>query len=89
MEAIFPGQILREMREARGLTQNQLDDAAKLKRGSVRDYEQGVRQPQWGRVIALCSALGVTCMAFANPVTNTDVAETADMPKRGRPKKAE
>jgi transcriptional regulator with XRE-family HTH domain len=89
MEKTFPGHKLRELRESKGMTQNQLDDVANLKRGSVRDYEQGIRQPQWGRVIALCEALGVSCESFtALHDATTDPAPPVEKPKRGRPAKA-
>jgi transcriptional regulator with XRE-family HTH domain len=59
------GLRLRELREAAGLTQQQLADAAGLKLGGLRDIEQGAsRAPRWDTVLALANALGVDCMAF-------------------------
>jgi transcriptional regulator with XRE-family HTH domain len=75
---------LRELREGKGWTQSQLADKAGLSEGGVRDLEQGRRKPSWETVLALASALGVSCDAFA-----TQPAAEASAPrKRGRPQKA-
>lgn len=59
------GPRLREIREAANLTQQQLADAAGLKRLSVVRYESGDRYPTWDVCLALADALGVAVQAFA------------------------
>src|SRR5262245_27420959 len=75
---------LRELREARGVTQAGLAGAAGLKEGGIRDLEQGRRKPTWETVLALSQALGVDCTAFTTPPS----AEAAASRPRGRPRKA-
>src|SRR5262245_25293212 len=74
---------LKELREQAGLTQQALADAAGMHRFGVAKLEQGLREPSWGTVKALCQALGVSCEAFnqeaaARPPTSP-----------GRPRKTE
>ena len=73
---------LRELREAAGLTQQQLADRSGTGWRTIAHLEGGDRQPSWGTVLALCQALGVTCEAF----THEPVADLA--PRPGRPPKA-
>jgi transcriptional regulator with XRE-family HTH domain len=74
---------LKELREAAGLTQEQLAERAKLHKLTVAKLEQGIRQPSWVTVQALAAALGVDCLAFQEP------PETDRPPSgRGRPSKA-
>lgn len=73
---------LRELREAAGLSQQDLSDKSGVKLGTLRDIEQGVSFPGWDKAIAIAKALKI------------DVGELAKRPaehpppKRGRPKKA-
>jgi transcriptional regulator with XRE-family HTH domain len=67
---------LRELREKAGLTQQQLADASGLPVGSLRNYEQGQREPYWQVVFRLAAALGVGCEAFAD-------CEGAEVPAAG------
>src|SRR5262245_25379355 len=82
MSASWFGGRLRELREAAGLTRQQLAEKAGLKAGGVRDIEQGRRSPQWETVLALCDALGCSCEEFRK--APADRPE----PRRGRPPKA-
>src|SRR5437773_152213 len=77
----FPGR-LKELREQKGLTQQQLADGAEIARATVADLEQGRYAPSWLTVVALAGALGVDCLAF--------LQEPAARPEagRGRPPKA-
>jgi len=79
--AWFAGR-LRELREKAGLTQEQLGEKAGLTRGGVAQLEIGRRAPSWDTVLAICSALGVSCEAFRQP--------PAAAPRKGpgRPPKA-
>jgi transcriptional regulator with XRE-family HTH domain len=72
---------LRELREAKGLSRQQLAEKAGLKVGGIRDLEQGRRLPGWETVLALAEALSVTPNAFTEPPAGKPA------PKRGRPKK--
>ena len=74
---------LRLLREAAGLTQQQLADKAGLNRHGLAKLEQGVGEPHWPTVITLAKALGVTCEAFMD-----GEAESSPPPGRGRPPKA-
>ena len=82
MDAEWFAGRLRELRESRGLSREQLAKAAGLKIGGVRDLEQGLHSPAWKTVIALCHALEVTPDAFTT--------QPADRPPAtvGRPRKA-
>jgi transcriptional regulator with XRE-family HTH domain len=73
---------LKELREAAGLTQMQLADAAGLSQRAVSHWEQGLREPAWSNVVAMAEALGVDCRAFLKEPASTPA------PKRGRPAKA-
>src|SRR5258708_3429851 len=72
---------LRELREARGWTQQQLAETAGVSLGAVQSFEQGNREPGWSRVIALAVALGVGVEAFTQEPVNQPT------PRRGRPRK--
>src|SRR5262245_61857253 len=72
---------LRELREAAGLTQQELADKARMSVGGIRDLEQGRWLPSWETVLALCAALAVRCDAFTSPPANREP------PGRGRPAK--
>lgn len=56
---------LRELRKRAGLTQAQLASASGVPIGSVRNYEQGQREPYWDVAFRLADALGVSVEAFA------------------------
>jgi transcriptional regulator with XRE-family HTH domain len=84
------GQKLKELREAAGLTQAQLAAASGVPIGTVRDYEQTRRDPQFSAVQKLARGLGLGIEAFA-AVDLPDEAGTAGgagPPGRGRPRKA-
>jgi transcriptional regulator with XRE-family HTH domain len=55
---------LKELRVAAGLSQPQLAEASGLPVGSIRQYEQGRREPYWQVVFKLADALGVSSEAF-------------------------
>jgi transcriptional regulator with XRE-family HTH domain len=82
MEATWFYGRLRELREAAGLSREQLAESAGVKPSAVRDIEQGVYSPNWETVVSLCRALGVRADAFLQP--------PADRPPQGpgRPRKA-
>lgn len=56
---------LRELREQSGKTQEQLATESGLPIGSIRNYEQGQREPYWQVVFRLARALGVSVEDFS------------------------
>jgi transcriptional regulator with XRE-family HTH domain len=76
---------LQELREQAGMTQTQLAEASGLPLGSLRNYEQGQREPYWNVVFKLADALGVAVEVFAECVDDA----TPEPPRaKGRPRKA-
>jgi transcriptional regulator with XRE-family HTH domain len=56
---------LRELREANGLTQQELAHRAGMTREDIAQLEMGRQaEPVWSAVVALCKGLGVTADAF-------------------------
>jgi transcriptional regulator with XRE-family HTH domain len=66
------GERLRELRDKAGLTQVQLAEASGLPLGSIRNYEQGQREPYWNVLFKLAAALGVKAEAFADCVSKDE-----------------
>jgi transcriptional regulator with XRE-family HTH domain len=83
---------LKQLREARGLTQQQLADAAGMNKFGLAKLEQGVTEPYWPTVLRLAAALGVSVAAFADgasagpPTPSRSPAKKAAV-GRGRAKK--
>ena len=75
------GARLKELREQAGMTQQELADAAGMHRFGVAKLEQGIREPSWATVQALCKALNVSCEAFQV------AAEPREPAGIGRPRK--
>ncbi len=69
------GGRLRELRESAGLTQHQFADKVGMTRDGIAHLETGRRSPSWDTVLAICSALGVSCEEFRQA--------PADAPKKG------
>jgi transcriptional regulator with XRE-family HTH domain len=67
---------LRELREKAGLTQEQLAAKAGVPIGSLRNHEQGQRQPSWSAVVKLSRALGVSTDVFAECDDSTKETDT-------------
>lgn len=53
------GEVLRELREKRGLTQDELGTDANLDRTYISLLERGLRQPTLKTIFALAKALNV------------------------------
>jgi transcriptional regulator with XRE-family HTH domain len=70
------GKRLQELREKAKMTQAQLAESSGLPLGSIRNYEQGHRDPLWQVVFKLADALGVDCRAFKDCV-DAEPAEAA------------
>jgi transcriptional regulator with XRE-family HTH domain len=58
-------QKLRELRDAKGLSEAKLADASGVALGALHFYGLGRRKPSFTAVVKLARALGVTCQAFA------------------------
>jgi transcriptional regulator with XRE-family HTH domain len=56
---------LRELRDAKGLSEAKLAELSGLPFGTVHIYGLGRRAPSFANVVKLAAALGVTCEAFA------------------------
>jgi transcriptional regulator with XRE-family HTH domain len=56
--------MLRELRERAGLSQEGLARKANLSLSTITKLEQGRMNPSWETVKALAAALGTTCAAF-------------------------
>lgn len=52
------GKAVRQGRDERGLTQEQLAQATGLQPTYISDIERGVRNPSWDVVVRLAAALG-------------------------------
>jgi transcriptional regulator with XRE-family HTH domain len=90
------GERLRQLRDRAGMTQAGLAEASGLPLGSLRNYEQGQREPYWSVVFKLADALGVPVEAFRDCLPDekpaaihrpTRTAGSAGrMPQRGQKK---
>jgi transcriptional regulator with XRE-family HTH domain len=58
------GGRIRELREAAGLSREQLSEEAGVSVRAVVQWELGEREPGWFNMLALAEALGVDCTAF-------------------------
>jgi DNA-binding XRE family transcriptional regulator len=82
------GERLQQLREKAGLTQARLAEASGVYVWTIRNYEQGRREPKWKVAIVLARAIGVTVEAcadcFEQPSPKRDRGRNAVKPKRGR-----
>jgi transcriptional regulator with XRE-family HTH domain len=58
------GERLRSLREARGLSQQQLADSARVSQVGLSKWERGLREPLWSAVVRLAGALDVDIGTF-------------------------
>src|SRR4051794_24654749 len=77
-EATGFGVQLKRLREAAGLSQQQLADAAGCNKFTVAKLEAGKQEPAWPLVLAFGQALNVTCEAFAAKASAEPVADSVD-----------
>jgi transcriptional regulator with XRE-family HTH domain len=81
---------LRELRDAKGLSEAKLADSSGVPFGTIHEYGLGRRKPSFAAVVKLAKALGVTCEAFAEC---DDIAKDEEQPaeetkaKKSAPKK--
>jgi transcriptional regulator with XRE-family HTH domain len=78
------GQRLRRLREAAGLTQEELGKRIGMHTLTVAALEQGRRDPLWSSVIDCAEALGVPVTEFVVPKKERVAPEKRP---RGRPRK--
>lgn len=64
---------IKELREARGMTLQDLADKMGVNRATVFRWEQGTRLPTLDKLPALAYALGVSLSALYEPATLTAV----------------
>jgi transcriptional regulator with XRE-family HTH domain len=57
--------LLRELRNQKGLTQGQLGKAIGAKQAFVSKYETGERRLDFLDLVAICEALGISIVRFA------------------------
>jgi transcriptional regulator with XRE-family HTH domain len=57
--------VLREMREQRNLTQDQLARSMGVKQAFVSKYETGERRLDFLDLIAICDVMGISIVKFA------------------------
>ena len=81
------GEKLKELRVAAKLSQQQLGDKAGVTLHTVRNYEQGQRQPSWAAVVKLSRALGVSTEEFASCDLDEEAEGERKRPTRGRRRK--
>jgi transcriptional regulator with XRE-family HTH domain len=78
---------LRQLRDAAGLTQEQLAERSGINLWTIRGYEQGRRGPNWKGVLSLAKALNVAAEVFAD-CEESEPNEEGSRP-RGRPRKGD
>ena len=81
-------QKLRELRNAKGLSEARLAQASGVALGALHYYGLGRRKPSFAAVVKLAHALGVTCEAFADCDDVVSEAPAAKAEGRaGKPKR--
>lgn len=65
-----PAALIRQAREARGLTQGQLAFRAGTSQQTISRLERGDEEPTWGRLRALLLALGMRPTLDAQPLSH-------------------
>jgi len=63
------GRKIREIRTAQNISQAELGEAVGLNADRIQKYENGVRKPKKEMLKKIASALGVSTLALADPVT--------------------
>lgn len=79
--------LLRDLRDKAGLTQQELADLANMPVGSLRNHEQGHRLPSFIAAAKLARALGVPLDKLANCDELSTSADPAPIPRKRRKRK--
>ena len=78
------GKKLKELRECRGWTQEELAQETGISRVSLARMETDVQVPSWPTVLALAKALGVGCDAFPDVAKSLKGSEKRSAPAKGK-----
>jgi transcriptional regulator with XRE-family HTH domain len=78
---------LRQLRDAAGLTQEQMAERSGITLWTIRGYEQGRRDPNWKGMLSLAKALNVAAEVFCECDESTPEKQSAR--PRGRPSRPE
>jgi transcriptional regulator with XRE-family HTH domain len=70
------------------LTQEGLAEASGVIVWTIRNYEQGRREPSWKAAIDLARAIGVTVEAFGDCSSREESESEQPLPKRSRGRNA-
>lgn len=73
-------EMLKDLQKKADITQEQLAERAGVKLGSLRNHQQGIRQPSWDVVMRYAKVLGVSADVFAE-------CDEVLKPKKPAPKK--
>jgi transcriptional regulator with XRE-family HTH domain len=76
------GQKLKQLRDEKGMSQEQLSKASGVNRRSIHTYEQELRSPTAESLFALSESLEVDCSAFKGCVFKR--ADQTAKPKKGK-----
>lgn len=79
-------QKLRQLRDAKGLSEAKLSKGSGVALGALHSYGLGTRKPSLAAAVKIARALGVTCEAFAD-CEDIAVEEDTTPGKPGRPRK--
>lgn len=81
------GSRVKELRESAGLTQDGLADKSGVPRGTIREVEQGRREPLFGVMQKIAAALG--CSLDGLPVTTIVEQPAPPLVRKAGGKKAQ
>lgn len=83
------GARFQELRQAKGLSQSQLAKAAGLPTSTLKNWEQGRREPLFSAAYQLARALGISLDELASKLFEEEQPPAPSAPKpKGRPRKA-
>jgi transcriptional regulator with XRE-family HTH domain len=83
------GLHLRELREGKGMSRDDLATKVGCSYRAIEQWERGEREPQATMLMMLSDALQVGCEVFSAALKTPDPEAPADPRPRGRPKKAD
>jgi transcriptional regulator with XRE-family HTH domain len=69
------GQAIKVLRQARGLTQRQLAEAADTNETWISHIESGRTNPAWGTVVRISAALGISVSDLASEAEQVERRE--------------
>jgi transcriptional regulator with XRE-family HTH domain len=79
-------EVLTNQRNSKGISQRQLAELSNVHIATIRNYEQGLREPTFANVCRIARALGVSVLEFVPP-DDSPAPEPPVKRPRGRPKK--